>query len=156
MRAIKLKKPAGLDQFDIRDMELSQVRRGEIRVRLHASSLNFHDYYVVMGMFPTEAGRIPMSDGAGEVVETGEDVTEFAPGDRVMSTFFPRWLAGMPNAERLASVAGDNGALLARGAQKVDAAARDPTTLCTLREKRLVMPITFRILPKGKFLCLVN
>lgn len=88
MRAIKLKKPAGLDQFDIRDMELSQVRRGEIRVRLHASSLNFHDYYVVMGMFPTEAGRIPMSDGAGEVVETGEDVTEFAPGDRVMSTFF--------------------------------------------------------------------
>ncbi len=108
MRAIKLRKPAGLDQFEIKDVELPQVRRGEIRVRLHACSLNVHDYYVVKGIFPTEAGRVPMSDGAGEVVETGEDVTEFAPGDRVMSTFFPNWLAGMPNAERLASVAGDS------------------------------------------------
>jgi len=40
---------------------------GEIRVRVHASSLNFHDYSVVSGVIPTEDGRIPMSDGAGVV-----------------------------------------------------------------------------------------
>jgi hypothetical protein len=33
-------------------------------VRVRASSLNYHDYLVVIGGIPPE-GRIPMSDGAG-------------------------------------------------------------------------------------------
>jgi NADPH:quinone reductase-like Zn-dependent oxidoreductase len=108
MRAIRLKKPGGLDQLVLAMVKSPPVRRGDIRVRLHASSLNFHDYYVVKGVFPTENGRIPMSDGAGEVIEMGEDVTEFSLGDKVMGTFFPGWLAGKPTAESLASVAGDS------------------------------------------------
>jgi NADPH:quinone reductase-like Zn-dependent oxidoreductase len=107
MKAIKLKKPAGLDQFEVEDVTLPQVTRGDIRVRLHASSLNVHDYFVVKGVLPTEEGRIPLSDGAGEVVETAGDVTEFSPGDRVISTFFPNWLAGKPTAERVGSISGD-------------------------------------------------
>ena len=107
IKAIKLKKPAGLDQFEVEDVTLPQVTRGDIRVRLHASSLNVHDYFVVKGVLPTEEGRIPLSDGAGEVVETAGDVTEFSPGDRVISTFFPNWLAGKPTAERVGSISGD-------------------------------------------------
>jgi NADPH:quinone reductase-like Zn-dependent oxidoreductase len=71
MKEIRLKKPAGLDQLETRNMELGRVTRGKIRVRLHASSLNVHDSFVLKGVIPTEAGRIPLSDGAGEVIAIG-------------------------------------------------------------------------------------
>ena len=61
MKEIRLRKPAGLDQLETRNMESGPVTRGEIRVRLHASSLNVHDSFVLKGVIPTEAGRIPLS-----------------------------------------------------------------------------------------------
>jgi NADPH:quinone reductase-like Zn-dependent oxidoreductase len=81
--------------------------RGEIRVRIRASSLNYHDYLVVVGGIPTPDGRIPMSDGAGEVTAVGEGVTEFAVGDAVVSTFFPNWLDGRAIPGGFAGVPGD-------------------------------------------------
>ena len=57
-------------------------------------------------MGPT-ARRIPMSDGAGEVTAVGEGVREFAVGDHVVSTFFPDWLDGEPQAEGFARTPGD-------------------------------------------------
>jgi NADPH:quinone reductase-like Zn-dependent oxidoreductase len=94
MREMRLRTPGGLDRLELGTAEPEQVRAGQVRVRLHASSLNYHDYMVVTGGIPTPDGRIPMSDGAGEVVEVGEGVSELAVGDRVVSTFFPRWLGG--------------------------------------------------------------
>jgi NADPH:quinone reductase-like Zn-dependent oxidoreductase len=82
-------------------------RVGEIRVRLHASSLNFHDFGVVNGRIPTVAGRIPMADGAGVVEEVGSGVSEFRVGDAVVSTFFTDWLSGPPTSVGFGSVAGD-------------------------------------------------
>jgi len=58
-------------------------------VRIRASSLNFHDDLVVLGKIPCADGRIPMSDGAGEVIAVGDDVDEFKVGDTVVSTFGP-------------------------------------------------------------------
>lgn len=107
MRAIRLRKPGGLERLEIGEIELPPVGPGEIRVQLHASSLNYHDYMVVTGGIPTPDGRIPMSDGAGDVVEVGAGVTEFAPGDRVVSIFFPRWLGGEPELANLIEVPGD-------------------------------------------------
>ena len=43
---------------------------------------------------PQSERRIPMSDGAGEVIAVGPGVNEFAVGDQVVSTFFPQWLDG--------------------------------------------------------------
>lgn len=80
---------------------------GEIRVRLQASSLNFHDYAVVKGMIPAAAGRIPMSDGAGVVEAVGEGVSQFAAGDTVTSIFFPDWIDGAPPASAFTRVPGD-------------------------------------------------
>ncbi|MBJ7576101.1 NAD(P)-dependent alcohol dehydrogenase [Luteimonas sp. MC1828] len=80
---------------------------GEITVRLHASSLNFHDYLVVSGVTGPTEQRIPMSDGAGEVTALGAGVTEFAVGDRVVSTFFPDWLDGEAPADGFSRVPGD-------------------------------------------------
>ena len=100
MRAMAVKTPATLDTLTLVELpDASAPRAGEIAVRLHASSLNFHDYLVVNGSIPTEDGRIPMSDGAGEVIAVGSGVTEFAVGDAVVSIFHTRWLAGhLPEA----------------------------------------------------------
>ena len=59
-------------------------------------------------MLPVKDGRIPMSDGAGEVVALGAGVTRFAVGDKVMSTFFPNWSGGPVSAERTRGVPGDH------------------------------------------------
>ncbi len=80
---------------------------GEIRVRLTASSLNFHDYAVVKGMIPAPAGRIPMSDGAGTVEAVGDGVTQFKAGDTVVSIFFPDWIDGAAPASAFTRVPGD-------------------------------------------------
>ncbi len=108
MKAIRLRHPAGLDNLKHEDMAApGDPGPGEIRVRLRASSLNYHDYIVVMGGIPTPDGRIPMSDGAGEVLAVGAGVTEFAVGDAVVSTFFPNWLDGAPIPGGFAGVPGD-------------------------------------------------
>lgn len=80
---------------------------GEIRVRLAASSLNFHDYAVVKGMIPAPAGRIPMSDGAGTVEAVGDGVSQFKAGDTVVSIFFPDWIDGAAPASAFTRVPGD-------------------------------------------------
>ncbi len=107
MKAIHLNQPGGLDNLVVADIEARDPGPGEIRVRNHASSLNFHDYAVVVGLIPTEDKRIPMSDGAGVVEAVGEGVTEFAEGDHVMSVFFPNWESGDPRIEWMSEVPGD-------------------------------------------------
>jgi NADPH:quinone reductase-like Zn-dependent oxidoreductase len=109
VRAIKLKKPGGLDHLELVDITSIEPQCGEIRVRIHASSLNFHDYVVAIGLLPVADGRIPMSDGAGIVEAVGPGVTQFQPGDRVMSCFFPHWADGRADsAAKLGGVPGDN------------------------------------------------
>ena len=95
MKAITLSAPGGLDRLKLVDMpEPPAAKVGEIRVRIHACSVNFHDYAVVRGFLPSADGRIPMADGAGVVEAVGAGVSEFAVGDRVVSGFFPLWQDG--------------------------------------------------------------
>jgi NADPH:quinone reductase-like Zn-dependent oxidoreductase len=77
-------------------------RRGEILVEMRAASLNFRDLLVPLGRYfggPVPADLIPLSDGAGEVVAAGEDVTRFKVGDRVCGTFFRNYIDGPPAAD---------------------------------------------------------
>jgi NADPH:quinone reductase-like Zn-dependent oxidoreductase len=100
--------PANLDTLQPATCaDPGQPGPGEIRVRLQASSLNYHDFAVVSGMIPAAAGRIPMSDGAGVVEALGDGVTEFAVGQTVVSLFFPQWLDGAPPATAFTAVPGD-------------------------------------------------
>ena len=108
MKAIQLKTPASLDNLMAVELEPSEPGPGEIRIRNRASSLNFHDYGVVVGRIPVEDGRIPMSDGAGIVEAVGEGVTEFQPGDQVMSVFCPNWEDGRPDTpSKISGIPGD-------------------------------------------------
>ncbi|ODA67992.1 Alcohol dehydrogenase [Methyloligella halotolerans] len=108
MKAITIEKPGGLDRLKLVDMDApGDPAKGEIRVKLHASSLNYHDYAVAAGGIPTADGRIPMSDGAGVVEAVGEGGDEFAVGDHVVSCFFPPWLDGGPTIADFSSTPGD-------------------------------------------------
>lgn len=95
MKAVHLGNEAGIENIAFTDVtDPGQPGKGEIRVRIHNISLNFHDYNVAAGILPAQAGRILMSDGAGIVESIGEDVKDFRPGDAVVSTFFPDWDKG--------------------------------------------------------------
>lgn len=107
MIEVQLKAPGGLDNLQVCDIEPRAPGAGEIQVRVHASSLNFHDYAVVCGLLPVADGRVPMSDGAGVVEAVGEGVTAFAPGDHVMSCFFPNWDSGGPTEQVISDIPGD-------------------------------------------------
>jgi NADPH:quinone reductase-like Zn-dependent oxidoreductase len=108
MKAVTLGAPGGLDRLrfvDVREPEAPGA--GEIRVRVHASSINFHDYAVVKGFIPSADGRIPLADAAGVVEAIGEGVTEFAVGDHVVSCFFPLWHDGPPLIANFSQTPGD-------------------------------------------------
>jgi NADPH:quinone reductase-like Zn-dependent oxidoreductase len=108
MKTAKVTSPGGLDRLELVDTrDPGAPGPGEIRVRLHACSLNYHDYLVVSGKLPTEDGRIPMSDGAGVVEAVGAGVTDFAPGDHVVSCFFPTWQDGPPTIGDFSQTPGD-------------------------------------------------
>ena len=81
---------------------------GEAIVRVHASSMNYHDLVNLMGLLDGPWPRVPMSDGAGEVVAVGANVTRVAVGDRVIGAFHPGWHKGRPTPERKRSMPGDN------------------------------------------------
>jgi NADPH:quinone reductase-like Zn-dependent oxidoreductase len=100
--------PGGLDRLELADRpDPGQPGPGEIRVALHASSLNFHDYGVAAGKVPAEDGRVLMADGAGVVEAVGTGVTEFKPGNNVVSCFFPDWQDGPPAIGNFSRTPGD-------------------------------------------------
>jgi NADPH:quinone reductase-like Zn-dependent oxidoreductase len=102
MKAYEVREPTGLDGLVLnRERPDPKPGHGQIVVRIRAVALNYRDQGVVKGAYGyTKFPLIPLSDGAGEVAAIGPGVTQFAPGDRVASTFFVNWTGGRipPNA----------------------------------------------------------
>ena len=51
---------------------------------------------------------MPLSDGAGEVIAVGDDVSALKPGDNVVSTFYPGWLSGDMTSDTRRDIPGDS------------------------------------------------
>ena len=96
MKAMRIHKMGGID--DLRPDELPEPKPGpgQVRVRVRAASLNFRDLLVIKGLYSRNLPLplVPLSDGAGEVVEVGPGVTRFAVGDRVIGIFMQTWTEG--------------------------------------------------------------
>jgi NADPH:quinone reductase-like Zn-dependent oxidoreductase len=108
MWGIRIQAARGLDGLSVVDLpDPGAPGPGEVRVRIRASSLNFHDYAVCRSADPKFDGRIPLADGAGMVEAVGDGVSEFAVGDAVVSTFFPLWLDGPPTIANFSTTPGD-------------------------------------------------
>jgi NADPH:quinone reductase-like Zn-dependent oxidoreductase len=99
MKALVVGNPGGLEHLELRELaDPGAPGAGQVRVAVHATSLNYHDLLVANGSIPTADGRILMADGAGVVEAVGAGVTEFKVGDPVVSVFFPQWQDGLPSA----------------------------------------------------------
>ena len=107
MRQIQIQKPGGLENLKLENVDSPDLQSNEVLMQISASSLNYHDLMVALGLIPTEDKRIPLSDGAGEIIEVGDEVTNWKVSDKVMSVCFPNWIDGPPKFELLSFI-GDN------------------------------------------------
>jgi NADPH:quinone reductase-like Zn-dependent oxidoreductase len=96
MRYFCIEKPAGIDSLELKEKDVPRPGVGQVLVRMKAASLNYRDLMVIGGGYSPNLPLplVPLSDGAGEVLETGEGITRWKAGDRVAGTFFRDWDAG--------------------------------------------------------------
>lgn len=67
----------------------------QVIVRVRATALNYRDHITYRNLAGRKVdGRIPLSDGAGEIIAVGSHVTDWKPGDRVAGCFFQTWNGG--------------------------------------------------------------
>jgi NADPH:quinone reductase-like Zn-dependent oxidoreductase len=99
-----------LDGLQLEQRPAPQPGRGEVLVKLRANSLNQRDMMAARGALPRngQTNVVPLCDGAGEIVAVGEGVSSFAVGDRVLGTFFQRWLAGALRPEHVGTTLGSD------------------------------------------------
>jgi NADPH:quinone reductase-like Zn-dependent oxidoreductase len=101
---------AGMKAFQYESFGLDGLKRvelpaptpgpREVAVKFHAASLNFRDLMFARGVYNPRARfpSIPLSDGAGEVVAIGDEVSRWKAGDRVCPIFTQGWIEGPYNA----------------------------------------------------------
>lgn len=96
MKALVIDGAYGLDNLRVVERPVPKPRRQEVVVRVRAAALNYRDVEIVRGTYHTRfpLPLVPLSDGVGEAVAVGDDVTRVRVGDRVCSTFWQRWAAG--------------------------------------------------------------
>ena len=106
MKAFELHPEEGFDALKLVERDRPSISAGDVRVRVRAVSLNYRDLMVARGSKKRAKRIVPVSDGAGEVIEIGRDVRRLAAGDRVAAAFFPTWLDGPFSEEHHANALG--------------------------------------------------
>lgn len=82
--------------LELTNVDVPTPGPGEVLVKVNAVSLNFRDALMIdsgMGL-PLSFPYVPGSDMVGEVVGLGAGVTRVALGERVVNTFWDRWVGG--------------------------------------------------------------
>lgn len=116
MRAYQILPGANIDGLTLVDYPDRELAPGEVRIRVHAVSLNYRDLMVASGNYlvTVDDPIIPCSDGAGEVLAVGPGVTRVQVGDRVAGSFFPYWQDGSTSPEKIRhALGGDIDGMLA-------------------------------------------
>lgn len=104
MRQYRFEVAEGSYRLALEEVPIPDVGADDVLVRIHAVSLNRRDWNMLnreVDLANSLAGTTPLSDGAGEVVATGDSVTRFRVGDRVAGIFFEGWIDGPPSEESL-------------------------------------------------------
>jgi NADPH:quinone reductase-like Zn-dependent oxidoreductase len=96
MKLYELQNRGGLDNVVRADRSDPKPGPGQVLLKMKACSLNYRDLLVAKGGYgaPPPTGRIPLSDGVGEVIELGAGVSRVKVGDRVCGAFMQGWLGG--------------------------------------------------------------
>lgn len=96
MNAWAIDRIGSLEGLRLKDWPEASPKPGEVLLKVRAVSLNYRDLTATRKERP---GNLPLpfvlcSDAAGEVMEVGEGVVAWKPGDRVFGTFFQSWPDG--------------------------------------------------------------
>jgi NADPH:quinone reductase-like Zn-dependent oxidoreductase len=100
MRRYQIREPKGIGSLECVEVPSPRPGPGQVLVEMKAWSLNYRDLAMPRGGYPGNdkvlkaPPLVPLSDGAGEVIETGSGVQGFAAGDRVVTSFFQSWADG--------------------------------------------------------------
>src|SRR5688572_24250034 len=108
MRAYELR-GNGIETLALVERPAPEPGPGQVLVRVRAVSLNYRDLLIARGTYPFGQPKlplVPLSDGAGEVIEIGPGVTGLVRGDRVIGAFFQRWIDGPLDPDKAASAQG--------------------------------------------------
>ncbi|MDQ2779776.1 MAG: quinone oxidoreductase [Pseudomonadota bacterium] len=81
-QAVQITAFGGPEQMKLVDVEVGEPGPGEIRIRHHASGLNFIDVYQRTGLYPNPLPLTLGMEGAGIIEAVGEGVTHLALGER--------------------------------------------------------------------------
>ncbi|KAM0190454.1 hypothetical protein ACHAPI_009443 [Fusarium lateritium] len=86
----------GKQSPELVDNSLPSLGRHDVKIRVHAASLNYRDVELLRGEYPAaiKEGVVPLSDGAGEVIAVGQDVTRVKTGDPVAVACTTDWIGG--------------------------------------------------------------
>ena len=108
MRAFVFQDRFSLDALQLVERPEPKPGPGQALVRVRANSLNYRDLVVASGGYGRQVKLplIPLSDGAGEVVEVGAGVARVGPGSRVAAIFMQAWLAGALTEDKSKSALG--------------------------------------------------
>ena len=96
MKCVEIVATTGIDGLKLAERPTPKPGPHQVLVRIRAASINYRDAMILQGGYARgiPLPRIPLSDGAGEIVEIGAEVKRVKIGDRVCGTFFQRWIAG--------------------------------------------------------------
>jgi NADPH:quinone reductase-like Zn-dependent oxidoreductase len=98
----RLSDASGFDSVKLnKSASIPQPGPGEVLIKFHACSLNYRDLIISKGQYPLPLRPevVPASDGAGEVVALGKDVTNLKIGDRVSPNFNQDHIGGQLTKE---------------------------------------------------------
>jgi NADPH:quinone reductase-like Zn-dependent oxidoreductase len=116
MRAYQILPGDNIDGLRCVEATQRALALGEVRIRVHAVSLNYRDLMVARGNYLVNVDDpiIPCSDGAGEVLAVGHGVSRLQVGDRVAASFFPHWQDGRSSPAKIRhALGGDIDGMLA-------------------------------------------
>ncbi|EEU37003.1 uncharacterized protein NECHADRAFT_52268 [Fusarium vanettenii 77-13-4] len=79
----------GIDELSFGSIPIPRLGDHDVLVRMRGASLNYRDLVIAEGKYPFGHKQpvIAASDGAGEVVEAGANVTRWKIGDKVVTLF---------------------------------------------------------------------
>ena len=80
----------GQDKLEVHDdVEAVGFGPGRVRVRIRATGLCHSDLSAMNGVLPQPAPFVPGHEGAGEIIDVGDNVGHVKPGDRVVLCWLP-------------------------------------------------------------------
>lgn len=104
--AVNLMRQIEITQWGVENLATTSVPRpipgpGQVLVRIEAVALNFRDLLVISGLYNAKMPlpMVPVSDGAGHIVERGVGATKFRDGAMVMPIHVPGWTGGRPELD---------------------------------------------------------